>query len=163
MKSVLRNNIIVYENESIKNKLSILIEIYSKIFKTKSKKINVSSKRWIKINIISNEFSRSTRVFKIKLKNREFINKKFDNLHKVDKMKWITDFTFYIFSIFVIWITMRFSDKSSTRKKRVVIDIRNLNKISKFDVYSMSLQQNFIDAMHKSSYILLMNCVSFFH
>lgn len=163
MKSMLSSDVIVYEDESIKNRLFVLVKTYSDIFKTKSGTIDVSSKRWMKIKTILEQLSDSARVFKIESKNRDFIDKEFDSLHKVEKMKWTTSFTSYVFSVFVIWITIRLSEKESTRKKRVIVDIRDLNKISEFDVYSMSLQQDLLGAVHECSYVSLMNCVSFFH
>lgn len=45
----------------------------------------------------------------------------------------------------------------------MMIDICELNKISKFDVYFMFLQFDIIFSMQKCKFISIMNCVAFFH
>jgi hypothetical protein len=49
------------------------------------------------------------------------------------------------------------------RKKRVVIDIRDLHKIVEFDSYSMSLQTNIISAVADSKYISMIDAAAFFY
>ena len=55
-------------------------------------------------------------------------------------MSWISESTPYGYSVFVVWRTIHFLGKASTRKGRVVVDIRGLNKITESDSYPMSLQ-----------------------
>lgn len=58
---------------------------------------------------------------------------------------------------------MHFQKKKSQRKNRMIIDIKNLNKISKFDVYFMLLQINIISCVQNCKFISVINCVVFFH
>jgi hypothetical protein len=53
--------------------------------------------------------------------------------------------------------------KSLTRRDKVIIDIRDLNKISEHDAYSMSLQSDILSKTQECSYIFVMNCITFFH
>ena len=78
-------------------------------------------------------------------------------------MNWITQFTSYAYSCFVIWKTIYLFDKSSKRKNRVVIDIRNFNKITQFDVYSMQFQFDLIFVVIEYVYINIFDCINFFH
>ena len=118
--------------------------------------------RWMRVKI-TNEMLKPFRVFRISSENRTFINKKFDVLHQQNKIKWTTRFISYVFSIFVIWITVHAQKKKPRRKNRVIMNIRNPNKISKFDAYFMSFQSDIISCLQKCKFISIMNCALFFH
>ena len=68
---------------------------------------------------------------------------------------------------FMIFVVSSFDAKcicrANRQKKRVVINIRDLNKISQFDVYSMQQQIDIIATIMKCSYIFLINATTFFH
>jgi hypothetical protein len=49
------------------------------------------------------------------------------------------------------------------RKKRVVINIRDLNKIVEFDSYSMFFQTNIINAVTDAKYISMIDAAAFFY
>ena len=66
--------------------------------------------------------------------------------------------TSFSFSIFVIW-----RDILNEFKNKIVIDIRDFNKITVFDIYSMSLQSNIINAITDHSFIFIVNVVDWFH
>ena len=161
MKITFANEITVYEDEAIVKKIQTIIEKISEIWCLISKIMNLSSEKWIKIKT-TDEVSKSTRVFKISSKNKTFIDKKFDVLHVQNKLKW-TKINSYAFSIFVIWHTMHLQGKEPQRKNRVMIDIRNLNKMSKFNVYFMFFQFDIISAIQNCKFISIMNCAVFFH
>ena len=120
-------------------------------------------KNWISISIISSAKSNASKVYSLKVKNRILINKNFNRLHVENKMSWTMNFTFYDYLIFVIWKTIHTLNKFSKRKDKVVIDIKNLNKIFMFDEYSIILQIDMIAIVINSLYISLMNVVNFFH
>ena len=117
----------------------------------------------MKINIIDAKISKSFRVFKLSSEDRTFVNKKFDVLHEQNKFEWTSKFTFYAFSVFVVWHMMYLPEKAPQRKNCVMMNIRGLNKIIEFDVYSMSLQSDIISCVQGCKYISIMNCASFFH
>ena len=108
------------------------------------------------------KIAESTRVFKLKTENKKIINKKFNNLTTQEKLKYFKKIILYIFSIFVVWITIHMLEKFM-KKNKVVVDIREFNKIIEFDAYSMSLQTNIISCLQKCKFILLMNEIVFFH
>ena len=49
------------------------------------------------------------------------------------------------------------------KKKRVVVDIRALNKIAEIDTYSMSLQFDIIFSVIECEYISTVDATAFFH
>ena len=72
--------------------------------------------------------------------------------------------------VYVLWFFLfrrlthnAFVEQIVKKKKRVVINIRDLNKISQFDVYSMQQQIDIIATIMKCSYIFLINATTFFH
>ena len=115
------------------------------------------------IFIISNVKSKFAKIYFLNSKNRRFVDKKFDFLHQQNKLNWINDSTFYAFSCFVIWKTIHTLNKSSKRKNKMIIDIKNFNKIFMFDAYSMTLQIDVITTVFDCFFISIMNCASFFH
>ena len=161
IKTTLFNEITMYENKTTMKKLQTIIEKTSKIWCSIFKMINLSSEKWMKVKI-TDEMSKSTRVFWISSENKTFINKKFDVLHEQSKLKW-AKINSYVFSVFVIWNTVHLQNKKSQRKNRVIIDIKKLNKMSKFDVYFMFFQFDIISTIQNCKFISIMNCAVFFH
>ena len=104
------------------------------------------------------EVLKSTRVYSIESKNRTIIDVIFDKMHKKNKMTWIIQFTSFSFSTFVIW-----KDIFNDVKKRVVMNIRELNKITLTNSYSLSLQSNIISAIIDYEYINIVDVVNWFH
>ena len=122
--------------------------------------MNLPPEKWMKIRT-TDEVFKLTRVFRISSENKTFINKKFDALHAQNKLKW-AKINSYVFSVFVIWHTVHLQNKKPQRKNRIMIDIRDLNKVSKFDVYFMFFQSDIISIIQNCKFISIMNCAVFF-
>ena len=115
------------------------------------------------IKIISDIKSKFSRVYFVDSQDREFINQKFNKLQRKKKMNWIRDAISYDFFIFVVWRIVHATNKNSIKKDRIVIDIRDLNKMSESNDYFMSLQSNIINFVNECSYVNVMNAIEFFH
>jgi len=70
-------------------------------------------------------------------------------------MQYTTQFTQFSYSVFVVW-----RDISQKRKKRAIIDIRDLNKIVNSDNYLLSLQSNIIVSIVDFFYISIVNAIN---
>ena len=160
---VMFNDITIYDDKSVYARLFIVTKTYSKIWRDIENIMNIFEKDWMIIFIDVDVKSKIVKVYSLSSKNKTIVDKKFDKLHVDEKLKWTFKSTSYEFSVFVIWRIVHSSNKSIEKKERVVIDIRTLNKISKFDVYFMRFQQNIISIIVDSSYISIMNDVNFFH
>ena len=101
MKTILSNEITVYENSETIKKIIAITKKISQIWSSISKMINFSSERWMKIKI-NDDFSKFAKVFRISSKNKIFINKKFDVLHAQNKIKWSTKSISYTFSVSIV-------------------------------------------------------------
>ena len=159
LKIVMFIDITVFDEQFIYNRLFTVTNAYSKIWRDIEKNIvNISENQWMFISILSNAKSNVNKIYFFNSKDKKIINKKFDRFHKKDKLSWTDQFTFYDYSMFVIWRIV--NDK---RKSKIMINIRDLNKMSMFDVYSMSLQFDIFFVVMSAFYISVMNYASFFH
>ena len=87
LKIVLLNDIIIYEDASVVVKLFIVAKIYFNIWQKKTTDtINISEEEWMSVDTISKVKFESVRVFKLSKQNRDVIDKKFDELHRQEKM-----------------------------------------------------------------------------
>jgi hypothetical protein len=98
-------------------------------------------------------------MYSMRSKKRELIDEIFDKLHDQRKMHWIKESTTHEALVFVVWRQM----SNDERKKRIVIDVRDLNKIVEFDSYSMSLQTNIISVVADFKYISMIDAAAFFY
>ena len=94
----------------------------------------------------------------LKAKNRNFIDVTFDKLHQQNKLHWTIQFIAFNYSVFVVW-----RDTSTDQKRRVIINIKNLNDIIESDNYSLSLQSDIIIEIVDSFYIFIIDVVNWFH
>jgi hypothetical protein len=98
-------------------------------------------------------------MYSIRSKEKKLINDIFNKLHEQEKMHWTKKSIAHEASVFVVWRQMSNDEK----KNRVVIDIRDLNKIVKFDFYSMFLQIDIIFVVTKSRFISIIDAAVFFY
>ena len=65
--------------------------------------------------------------------------------------------------MFVIWRTIYFLERLFERKERVIVNIKNLNKIIELNTYFMSLQTDITTFVVDCSYISIFDVVNFFY
>ena len=101
-------------------------------------------------------------MYSLNFVDKKFVNETFNKLHAQKRMKYINQFISHEYSIFVIWRTI-FDFDNSKRKKRVIVNIRDFNKIIVIDSYFMSLQIDIIVAVIECRFIFVFDVVDFFH
>ena len=101
-------------------------------------------------------------VYLLDEKAQWLVNKKFNELHCQEWMKWSTQSTSFGFSVFIVWKTI-ILDSLSKWKSCVVVNIQELNWISQLNFYFLFLQTDITSAVQKCHYISTVNCVSFFY
>ena len=124
----------------------------------------MSESTYISIILKSDWTSRikTNRIYSLEYENRTFIDIIFDKLHEKNKMEWSKKPTLFDYFVFVIWKTSHKNDKS-IEKKRVIIDIRDLNEIIVNDAYSMSTQTDVIVAVVGCEFISMIDATGYFH
>ena len=161
---IISSNITIYDTSSIvQQRLQNIAKTFFNIWKDNDDTINVFEKNWMSIKIIFDIKSKSSRVYLVDSQNREFINQKFNKLQREKKMNWTKNATSYDFFVFVVWKIVHASNKNSIKKNKIVINIRDFNKMSKSNDYFMSLQSNIINFVNECSYVNVMNAIEFFH
>ena len=159
LESILSNDIIVYDSSTNVVKLIAIVNEFSQIWDDQDIIVNVFEIEWMSIDFKSKTKSlKSIKIYFVDFKKRTIIDIIFDKMHVDDKIIWINQSTFFNFSMFVIW-----RDTLNEFKSRIMIDIRDLNKVTIFDIYSMSLQSNIINAIADHSFIFIVNVVDWFH
>ena len=97
-------------------------------------------------------------MYSIKSKKRFVINAIFDKIYTNDKMTWANQSISFNFSIFVVW-----REISNDVKNRVVVDIRELNKVIESNTYFISLQFDIINTIVEFLYILIVDTINWFY
>ena len=77
-------------------------------------------------------------------------------------MFWAKNHISSDYSIFVIWQDV-IIDETIIKKDCVVINLKDLNKITESDIYSVSLQSDIIQIIIKYLYISVLDAASFFY
>ena len=156
LKHVLSSDVTMYEAEMFE--LASLVNNYQNIFRDSDSIVDISENEWMSVNFKSEAVSKLNKMYSLEVKNRSFIDATFDKLHQQSKLHWTVQSISFSYSTFVVW-----RDILTNQKRRVVIDIRDLNDIIESDSYSLSLQSNIIAKIVNSSYIFIINAVDWFH
>ena len=164
LKIVLFNDIIIYDDNYVVVKFFIVTKIYFNIWQKKFiDTINISEK---KMNVnkyyIKNQIRFDTCIQAWQARSWRHWQEVW-RATSSKKMNWTTQFISYAYFCFVVWRTIHLLEKTSKRKNRIVVNIRELNKIIQFDAYFIQLQSNFISTIIDCLYINIFDCISFFH
>ena len=160
---ILLNDIIVYDTRNEQDILTRIFEFYFEIWKDSDTFVKISSNQWMTISIKSNAKIAVVKIYSVNFKNRALIDDLFDRMHRQRRMNWSTTFTKHDYFVFVTWRTILKPDQNSIRKKRVVVDIRSLNKIAETNFYSMSLQIDIISTVSECSHITIIDATEMFY
>ena len=136
--------------------LSKVVSEFSSIWQNIIKTVNVTEKNMMHISLMNDwqKIKLLIKIYSLSFKNKQVIDKTFNKLHDQEHMQWFNQVTSFRFSVFMI---------KKNKKFKVMIDIRELNKITVFDAYSLSQQKNIIAAIHKVRYISMIDVTVFFH
>ncbi|KAJ9284392.1 hypothetical protein DTO021C3_8037 [Paecilomyces variotii] len=108
------------------------------------------------------EAVRHGKVYALGPKDREVVDKEFDELHAQNRMQWATNHTPTGHPVFVVWRDVVKNGKT-IKKPRVVIDIRGLNKITEPDIYPIPVQDHILAFVAGKPYISTFDATRFFH
>ena len=161
--TILLNEITVYETSDVTATLKTVIEKYFILWTDDEKIIDISSKRWMFIDLKQNAKIATAKVYFLESREKEIIDLKFDKLHAQNRMQYSFQSTAHDYFVFVTWRTILKSGQASIKKERVVIDIRAFNKIIETDIYSMSLQFDIISSVADCDFISTVDAIAFFH
>lgn len=160
LKTTLFNEIMLYDDKKI---VQAYVEFIEKIFTLWRDEdfIDIAEKQWMKISLRQDwqtQILRKAKIYFMSIQDKKILNETFDDLHRKERLKWITSFISFFYSVFIAWRTV-----NEIRKNRAVIDIRELNKLILFDVYLLSLQFEIISDLIDCTHISILDVVTFFY
>ena len=160
LEHVMPNGVTVYgRSPEAAMQLSATIEDYKDLFVDKGETVDIPEDQWMPIPLKPGATSKPARVYPVGQKDRDVIDATHDKLHAQGKMEWSTQPTPFSYPVFVVWKTL----PSGERKGRVVVDIRELNRITEHDTYPLPLQSDIIGICIGHAYISIVDAVGWFH
>ena len=91
-------------------------------------------------------------------KDYELINEILNELHRKDRIKWVTKSTPFAIPVFITWRII-----NGIKKGRIVADLRVLNKAIIPDIYPLPLPEIIITFLIGKRFIMVMNIKLFFY
>ena len=157
--TVLPNGVTVYNSDGLDSFAKIVEEFPALWQDTGFAKM--PEENWMKIPLKSDweeRVSGKAKVYPLGAKDRELVDKTFDDLHRTGRMSWTNQSTPFSYPCFCVWKSV-----DGEKKGRVVIDIRGLNAITQPDAYPLPLQTDIITAVRDCGYISVIDCSAFFY
>ena len=159
----LENGVTVYGETEAVRQLTGLVEEFQDVWEDKGDLVDIPETEWMDIPLVENwqELYKAgqARVYPVARPDRELIDKEFDQMQEQGKLSWIKEATLFTFPCFVVWRILA----NGSRKGRVVVDIRALNKITMPDAYPVPIQTDILSELREAAFISVMDCSRFFH
>lgn len=99
------------------------------------------------------------RVYPLGNNSKSLVNKTFDEMQCLGRLKFIDSYTPSSFPVFVVWKTT----SNGKRKSCAVVDIRKLNELVIPDAYPLPLQSEIIVNVQVYPNLALLNAAAFFY
>ena len=160
MKVRLFNESMIYDNDETRTAFAGFIAEFLSLWKDRGF-IDISKDKWMRISLKSDwqaKVNGKSKIYSLGIKNKAVLDKTFDELHMKSRIKWTDKVTPFSYPVFVTWKIV-----NDIRKKRAVIDIRNLNDLIVLDAYSISSQSNIINELRNCTHISVLDVSSFFY
>ena len=163
----LPNGVTIYGNDPVAVKLAEVVNRYPEVWENPGGFANVPENEWMRVPLIDDWQSkikamRLGRVYSLGPVERQLVDEMFDKLHQQGRMQWASNHSPSGYPVFVAWRT-QYKDGNAVKKGRVVVDIRNLNKITVPDIYPTPSQSDILAALANKRYISVVDAVSFFY
>ena len=159
LEHVMANGITVYGTPDVATQIASVAEEFPEIWEDQGTTVDVPEEEWMPIPLKPDAAPKPSRVYPVSQKDKDVIDETFNKLHEQGKMEWTNQPTPYSYPVFVVWRQM----PDGSRKGRVVVDIRGLNKITESDAYPLPLQSDITSAVAGYPYISTVDGNGYFH
>ncbi|EAQ91761.1 hypothetical protein CHGG_03696 [Chaetomium globosum CBS 148.51] len=138
-----------------------LVTEYQDVFKDKGF-VNLDQDQWMRVKLRPGwheTLPKKCRIYPMNAEDRGVVK---DTIGKLESGGKATKTRFQVpfsFPVFVVWRTM----PDGTRKGRMVVDIRMLNKIVLPDAYPMKSQDDIMARLANAKYITILDAVAFYY
>jgi hypothetical protein len=143
-----------------KQKFDKLINEFSEIWKNE-RFIDVSKKQWMRLSLKKewqDKLIVKIKIYSLDTNDRKVINDIFNCLQTQSKLKFTIVAISFAYSVFFMWTI-----KIDVRKKRAIMNIRELNNFLVSDVYFVSSQFEIIDDLLECKYLSILDANAFFY
>ena len=162
METTLDNGVRVYRDEHAVTLLSQLVAEYPSIWESEGF-VRIPPERWMKVPLKPGWEAKvsaiKSRVYPLGNEARQLVDKTFDEMHCLGRLKFTTGHTPFSFPIFIVW-KLNAEDK---RKGRAVVDIQKLNDTILPDSYPLPLQLEIIPNVQGCTNLAILDAASFFY
>ena len=158
LEHVMPNGVTIYGKPHAAEPLSDVIDEFSDLFVDKGETVDIPEDQWMPIPLKPNAKSKPARVYPVGQRDKDVIDDTFDKLQAQGKLTWSNQPTPFSYPVFIVW-----RDTPAGRKGRVIVDIRELNKLTENDTYPLPLQAKVIALVQGHRYITTVDAVGWFH
>lgn len=162
LETKLLNSIKIYGNKKAVEEIMRLVNKYLSIWESLGF-VQMPRERWIKIHLKfgweSKVFAIKPRVYFLDINSKRFVNKIFDEMQHLGRLKYIVNHIFFSFLVFVV-------QKIATNRERkvwVMVDIWKLNDLVIFDAYSLLFQSEIINNIQRYINLGVLDAALFFY
>lgn len=99
------------------------------------------------------------RVYFLGIEAKRLVDKTFDKMQHLGRLKYTTSHTSFSFSVFIVYKT----NAKRERKRYIVVNIQKLNNLVIPDFYSLFLQSNIIVSIQECTNLAVLDIASFFY
>lgn len=153
----------IYGCSATRPLITEVINRYPALWQDTSSVANIPEAEWMDIPLVDNwpEIYKpgQARVYPLGQADKEVINAEFDKLHGQGRIDWTAEATPFSFPYFIVWKAIA----DGTRKGRVIVDIRALNKITMPDAYPVPSQAEILALLKGATHISTVDAASFFY
>ncbi len=153
-------DVTAFDDEDEKYEFDRLMNEFSEIWKNEEF-INVLEEQWMRLSLKKewqNKLIVKIKIYSLDTNDKKIVNDTFNRLQTQNRLKFTIVATSFAYSIFVVWTV-----KNEMRKKRAIMNIRELNSLLVSDAYSVSFQSEIIDDLLECKYLSILDANVFFY
>lgn len=162
LETELLNGIKIYKTKEAVNIITLLVNEYLSIWEF-SDFVQTPPEHWIKVHLKqggkTNVSAIKPKVYLLGIQAKRPIDKTFDKMQCLDRLKYIISYTPFSFPVFVIYKT----NAKRGKKRRAVVNISKLNDIVISDAYSLALQSDIVTSIQQCINLAVLNTALFFY
>ena len=154
MEHVPPNGVTIYGNNDVATAIADVAYQYPEIWTNQGTTVDIPEEEWMPIPLKPGITPKPARVHPVSQRDKQIIDETFDKLHQRGKVTWSSQPTPFSYPCFVVW-----REVNGKRKRRVVIDIRSLNRATEDDSYPLPLQSDVTATVARADFISICDVV----
>ncbi len=146
METELPNGIKIYRDKEAVDAITRLVDDYPSIWQS-SGFVQIPPEHWMKVHLKpgweTKVSSIKPRVYPLGIEAKRLVDKTFDEMQRLGRLKYTISYTPFSFLVFVVYKT----NAKGKRKRRAIVNICKLNDLVVPEAYLLLLQSNIITSV----------------